>query len=117
MSYFITGSNLLTHYINTVGTTVVDVTPPVQGRPTVIASIECTEISNGTPNLTIAIYDPKTPAVYYKRNALAVTAKSTTVYSEPFVLPNNWTLGVTTSAGIMSVLVNYFSPNATGQGR
>ena len=112
MSYFITGSNLLTAYFNTAGTGVNDVTPSVQGRAVVIASIEVTEVSGGTPNVTIAIYDPKTPATYYKRNALAVTAKSTTVYNEPFTLPNNWELRVTVSSGICSVLVNYFNPSA-----
>ena len=104
MSYFITGSNLLTRYVNTSGTSPVDVTPEVQGRACVIASVEVTDIGGGTGNLTIDIYDPDTPATYFKRNALA-----------PFWLPPNWRLRVTLSAGTASVLVNYFNPNATGQ--
>jgi hypothetical protein len=115
VSYFITGSNLQTHYVNTVGATVNDITPPVQGRAVVIGSVEFTEVSGGTPNVTLAIYDPKTPATYYKRNAAAVTANATVAYNEPFVLPNNWRLRITVSAGSCSVLVTYFSPNAAGQ--
>jgi len=115
MSYFITGSNLLTRYVNTSGTSPVDVTPEVQGRACVIASVEVTDIGGGTGNLTIDIYDPDTPATYFKRNALAVTPKQSIPYVEPFWLPPNWRLRVTLSAGTASVLVNYFNPNATGQ--
>lgn len=116
MSYFITGSNLLTHYVTTSGTTPNNVTPDVQKRAVVIASIEATETGGLTPNLTIDIYDPKTPATYYKRNQFAMTARQTVAYEEPFWLPNGWQLRVTTSTGVLSVLVNYFNPNATGQG-
>lgn len=115
MSYFITGSNLLTRYVNTAGASAVDVTPEVQGRGVVIAAIEVTEVGGGTGNLTIDIFDPDTPATYYKRNAQAVTAKQNIPYTEPFWLPPNWKLRVTLSAGTASVLVNYFNPNATGQ--
>ena len=115
MSYFITGTNLLTHYVTTAGASPVDVTPDTQNRAMVIASIEVTEVGGGTGNLTIAIYDPVTPATYFKRNIQAMTANQTVIYNEPFWLPNGWKLRVTLSAGSASVLVNYFNPNATGQ--
>ena len=115
LSYFITGSNLITHYVTTTGTGANDVTPEVQGRAVVIASIEATETGGLTPNLTIDIFDPKTPATYYKRNQFAMTARQTITYDEPFWLPQGWQLRVTASAGVLSVLVNYFNPNATGQ--
>lgn len=114
MISLVTASNLLTHYVTTSGTAPVDVTPDVQKRAFVVDSIIVTDIGGGTGNLTIDIYDPVTPATYYKRNALAVTAKQTIAYTEPFWVPNGWKLRVTMSAGTASVLVNYFNPNATG---
>jgi hypothetical protein len=115
MSYFITGTTLLTDYFNTVGATANDVTPRnINNRPVTIASIEVTEVSGGTPNLTIACYDPINAITYYKRNLGAMTARQTIVYDEPFVLIKGWELRVTVSAGTCSVIVNYFSPNATG---
>lgn len=116
MSYFITGSNLLTNYVNIAVATPVEVQPSVNSRPVVIASIEVTEIGGATPNLTIDVYDPNgATATYYKRNALAMTAKQTVAYTEPFWVPNGWKVRVTLSSSTASVLVNYFNPNATGQ--
>lgn len=115
MSYFITGTNLLTDYFNTVGATANNVTPRnISNRPVTIASVEITEVSGGTPNLTIACYDPINLITYYKRNVVAMTAKQTVAYTEPFVLLKGWQLQVTISAGTASVLVNYFNPNAAG---
>ena len=115
MSYFVTG-NVFTHYVNVVSATPVDVTPNVLGKAVLIASIEVTEISGGTPNMTIDIFDPNgATATYYKRNALAMTVRQNVVYPEPFWLPNGWQLRVTTSAGTVSVLVNYFDPNAASR--
>lgn len=115
MSYFITGTNLLTQYFNTSGAAANNVTPlNIQSRPVLIASVEITEVSGGTPLLTLVCYDSDNALTYYKRNALAMTAKQTVVFDEPFVLLKGWELRVTVSTGTCSVLVNYFSPNAAG---
>lgn len=115
MSYFITGTTLLTEYFNTVGAAANNVTPRnIGNRPVTIASVEVTEVSGGTPNLTIVCYDPINLISYYKRNLVAMTAKQNIAYTEPFVLLKGWQLQVTLSSGTASVLVNYFNPNAAG---
>lgn len=110
------GSGFLTEPFNitSVGG-LTDITPTNIGkRPVVIASVTVTEVSNGTPNLTLIVYDPKGLVSYYRRNAKPMAAKETFVDAEPFVLNQGWTLQVQVSSGSASVFVNYLNPNAAG---
>lgn len=86
-------------------------------KRTTVLSIVCTEWGNGTPTVTIDLYDGTT--TYYLRNALAMTAKQTITFDTEFVLAQNQVLRVTSSdaSGEVDVLVNYLNPDATAQGQ
>lgn len=58
----------------------------------------CTEITGGTPTLTIEVYDASTTTSYYLRNAKAVTAKETVFFEAGIVLNPNEFLRITASA-------------------
>lgn len=58
----------------------------------------CTEITGGTPNLTIEVYDASTTTSYYLRNAKAMTAKETVFFEAGIVLNPNEFLRITASA-------------------
>ena len=57
----------------------------------------CTEITGATPNLTIDILKPDATVIYL-RNAKAMTAKETFIFSEGVLLLPGWKLRVTASA-------------------
>lgn len=116
MSYFITGSGLITVYGKLADNSATAVLTAVSA--TTVVSIVCTENAGATPNLTIAVFDPSGATVtYYLRNAVAMTAKQTVTYSEPIVLNPGWSIHVTSSSvtGGVDVLVNHFNANATGR--
>lgn len=79
-----------------------DVTTPVivAGSADYITGIvwfACTEITGGTPNLTIEIYDANTSTSYYLRNAKAMTAKEQVFFEAGIVLNPNEFLRITSS--------------------
>lgn len=57
----------------------------------------CTEIAGATPNLTIDILKPDATVVYL-RNAKAMTAKETVIFSEGILLLPGWQLRITGGA-------------------
>jgi hypothetical protein len=115
MSFNITGGAIVTEDTKlTDDTATVVLSKP---KRTTVLSVVCTEIGGNTPNLTIEKYDGS--ASVYLRNALAMTAKQTFVFNEPFVLGQNQALRVTSShaSGLVDVLVNYLNPDATALGQ
>lgn len=84
---------------------------------TLIASIVCCMNGAVTPNLTIAIDDGTN--TYNLRRALAMTAGTAVIWDEPFTLPQNWTIKVTSSdaSGQVDVLVNYLANVAAARMR
>lgn len=114
MSYFITGTRILTAKFNTIGTAPFDVTPPNNDRPVCVASVLVTERSGGTPNVTIDVLDTKSATVFTRKYTAAVPALSRVEDLEPLYLQQTERLRVTVSAGSCSVFVNYFDPNAAG---
>lgn len=117
MSYFITGSGLMTEYTKLTDNALTDLLRDSRGQTTTVAGITCTETVGGTPVLTIAVHDPDDLVSYYLRNA-AMTANETYMFCEPVVVPGNWKLRVSSSAvgGGIDVLLNYFNPDAAGRG-
>lgn len=115
MAYFITGSGLITEYGKLTGSTPTQII--LRDSAVTVASIICTETAGGTPNLSIEVYSPADAASYFLRNAVAMTAKQTVTYAEPFVVQNGDYLRLTSSAALGSVdyFVNYFNPDATRQ--
>lgn len=65
---------------------------------TAVVWFQCTEITGGTPNLTIEIYDANTLTSYYLRNAKAMTAKEEVRVTEGLALQPNEFLRITSSA-------------------
>jgi hypothetical protein len=62
---------------------------------TFIRSIQVCENAGSTPNLTIDIFDGTT--AYLKRRALAVTAGTEILYTNEFMLPQGWSIRLTSS--------------------
>lgn len=87
-------------------------------KRTIITSIVITENFGSTPNLTVDRYDTPNTTIYYLRNAQAVTAKQTIVFSEEMVLKPGWSIRVTSSdaAGKFDVMLTYLMPDATAKG-
>jgi hypothetical protein len=79
-----------------------------------IHSITAAERTGATPNLTIEVYDVANTTSYYKRFAVAMTAGTEVVYSEPFLLPALWAIRMTSSdaAGKIDWTVTYSGPAA-----
>lgn len=71
-----------------------------------IASIICTP-TNGTPTLTIEIYNAAGSSIMFLRKAVATTAGMPVIFNEVFTLNPQQTIRVTSSAasGDMDVLV------------
>lgn len=113
MSFTLTGGSILTTSAKLTVTT--PVTLYAASKRTVIVGIVATEIAAATPALTLALWDGTT--YYYLRNALAMTAKETFKYVEPFALQNNWELrAIASAANQIDCLVTYMSPDATALG-
>lgn len=73
---------------------------------TSIASIICTP-TNGTPSLTIEIYNAAGSSVMFLRKAVAMTAGTPFIWNEAFTINPDETIRVTSSAagGDMDVMV------------
>jgi hypothetical protein len=116
MSYNIEGA-LLTEFTKLTDGTATEVFPKsgnIAGQ-TLIASIVCTENNAGTPTLTIEAHDGTNS--YYIRKAVAMTAGTAFVFDTPFVLPQAWTLKVTSSdaQGEIDVAVTYVAAVAAAR--
>ena len=108
MSLVLTGGLMTERKVITANTVTTVYTP--SGRTTV-ASIVVTP-TNGTPALSISIYDGTTRM--YLREAVTMTAGTAFTWEVPFVLDPVDVLEVTSSAagGDMDVLVNVLIPVA-----
>lgn len=60
-----------------------------------VASISCCEIAGGVAALTVEIYDGTTS--YYLTNAKPMTARSTVVFDQGYVLEPGWKIRATAS--------------------
>jgi hypothetical protein len=112
MSYFVTGAGLMTEKAIVTGTSPVVVLD--KGKSTLVASVVIAEVSGGTPNVTIEVWDGT--ASLYRVSQRAMTARGTVTDAEPLQLANDEKLRVTTSAGTVHVFVNYFTADANNRG-
>lgn len=85
------------------------------GNVTIASIIVCP--TSGTPNLTIEIYNDSGAKVGTLRKAVATTAGTAVVWNEPFPLPPQYSIRLTSSAagGDMDYLVVKGVPTATGR--
>lgn len=113
MSFTLTGGSILTKATKL--TVATPVTLYAASKRTVIVSIIATEIAGSGPTLTLELWDGTTS--YYLRNALALTAKQSLVFNEPFAIQSGWELRATAgTANQIDCLVTYMSPDATALG-
>lgn len=115
MSFTLTGGSILTTTTKLTTTSATVLYGGAGIKRTVILSIVATEIAASTPALTLELFDGTTS--YYLRNALAMTAKQSLIFNEPFALQSGWSLRATAGAADqIDCLVTYMSPDATALG-
>ncbi|CDP52352.1 hypothetical protein [Devosia sp. DBB001] len=107
MSYNVSGGNLLPAWTKITSAGAKDILD--LGTRAGVLSIMVTELSGGTPNLTLEVYDGTNS--YFLRYQKPMAAKETFVFNEPFGLDPNQKLRVTVSAGNADVCVIYINPN------
>lgn len=115
MSFTLTGGSILTKptKLSTTSATVLY----LASKRTVILSVFAVEVAAATPALTLDVYDDANTVAYRLRNALAMTAKQTFIFNEPFALQSGWSLRATASAADqIECFVTYMSPDATALG-
>lgn len=120
MSTLSIGGALRTRFTKLTGSTATEVYPKAADTTksaALISSIVCCMNGAVTPNLTIAIDDGTN--TYNLRRALAMIAGTAVVWDEPFLLPQNWSIKVTSSdaSGQVDVLVNYLANVAAAEQR
>lgn len=86
---------------------------------TYVRSIQVCENAGSTPNLTIDVYDTVNAVAYLKRRATAVVAGAEILYTNEFMLPQGWSIRLTSSdaAGKFDYSVTYDESDAAGRSR
>lgn len=79
--------------------------------------VACENTGSATPTLSIEVYDGSNS--YYRRRAVALTAGLEIQYLVPFMLPQGWSVRLTSgdAAGKIDWAITYDDPNAAGRGR
>ena len=113
MSFTLTGGSILTQATKLTTTSATALY--TASKRTVILSIISVEVAGATPTLTLDLYDGTT--AYRLRTALAMTAKQTFIFNEPFALQSGWSLRATAGAADqIECFITYMSPDATALG-